>query len=59
MNYDKIEKYINEYYMENYICECEERLLYALKMRQEKFPSQKHDKEWDEFSVWVINRKKG
>lgn len=54
---EEIKSYINVYYMEMAISHEENTLLMLLKLRQEKFPSEKNDNEWLSFSDWVLKRR--
>lgn len=55
---EQITEHINSFYMESMVKQAEDQLLHFLKMRQEKFPSEKHDREWLEFSDYVCKRRK-
>lgn len=50
-------RYMNSFYMDMFVKECEQNLLKALKMRQENFPSEKNDRAWLEFSQYVLGRR--
>lgn len=53
----EIEKYINEYFSENYMTILETQMLSFMKSRYEFNPSEKNDREWKNFSTYVCERK--
>lgn len=57
MNDEKIQEYINLALSESMIRDLEEELLIVMKFRQEKYPSERNDKEWLDFSNFVSNRR--
>lgn len=50
-------KFINECSTEDIIKQYENQLLGVLKARQKEYPSKKNDKEWLDFSDYVIKRR--
>lgn len=50
-------KYINKYYLKYFIEKLENHILMIMKIRQEHFPSEKNDREWEEFSEFIIERR--
>lgn len=55
---EAIQEYVNNAFIEQCIINAECALLSFLKLRQEKFPSDKNNEEWLNFSDWVVKRKK-
>lgn len=57
MNDEEIQSYINEAFSEEVIRRYEEQLLSVMKTRYEKYPSDKNDKEWLDFTNYVCRRR--
>ncbi len=55
-DYD-LEKYVNEAFTEQVIQGYENQLLSVMKHRQEKYPSEKNDREWLAFTNFVCRRR--
>lgn len=53
----EINKYINEALTELMIKEYENKILAVMKHRQEKYPSEKNDKEWLDFTNFICGRR--
>jgi hypothetical protein len=54
----EIEKYIDDFHFESFLREYEEKMLKALKLRYEKYPTEKNNQEWLELSNYVCKRAK-
>lgn len=54
---DALDKFVTETVLEDAITLTEDHLLYVLKSRQEQLPSEKHDKDWLDFSNYVCKRR--
>ena len=48
---------MNEYYTETTIHALEQQILSLLKIRQEEYPSEKHDAAWLEYSNFIMKRR--
>lgn len=59
MNDAVIKDYMDSFYIESCISFREEEFLAILKERQTRFPSEENDKDWQQFTEWVIRRKRG
>lgn len=54
---DQIHEYMNSFYYEFFITQMEDTLLSVMKDRQEKYPSEKNDKNWLDFTDFVLKRR--
>lgn len=54
---EEIQCYINNTMTETFIQDCENNLLNVLKFRREKYPSDKNDAEWLEYSNLICKRR--
>lgn len=54
---ESLNKYINEALSEVLIRSREEEILYIMKTRQEKYPSERNNIEWLEFSDYICKRR--
>lgn len=52
-----LEKYVNAAFIEKVIQGYENQMLSVMKHRQEKYPSDKNDKEWLAFTNFVCRRR--
>lgn len=52
-----LEKYFNQVFTEEIIRRNEDEIAAVMKRRQEKYPSEKNDREWLEFSNFVCRRR--
>ncbi|MEK6879402.1 MAG: hypothetical protein AABY22_07340 [Nanoarchaeota archaeon] len=52
-----LEKYINLQFTEEIIRRYEDQILEVMKLRQEKFASEKNNKEWLSFTNFVYSRR--
>ncbi len=55
---EEIKKYMNDVYFEDCIAGLEIKMLEAFKFRCKYYPYEKNDKEWLNFSYYVIERRK-
>jgi len=53
-----LEKYVNKVLTEEIIQGCENQILAVMKHRQERYSSEKNDKEWLEFTNFVCRRRR-
>lgn len=57
MKDEDIERYINQAFTEQVIRRYEEQLLGVMKTRCEKYPTEKNDKEWLDYTNFVCRRR--
>lgn len=55
----ELNEYVNQAFTEEVIRRYEDQLLGFYKARQEKYPSDKNDKEWLDFTNYVCKRRYG
>ena len=53
----EIQNYVNKAFTEQVIRHYEDQILRVMKHRQEKYPSDKNDKEWLDFTNFVCRRR--
>jgi hypothetical protein len=53
----QINEYINQAFSEELIRRTEDHLLSILKFRQEKYPTEKNDKEWLDYTNFISRRR--
>jgi len=54
----EIEKFIDDFHFASFLNEYEDKMLEAFKLRYEKYPTEKNNQEWLEFSNYVCKRAK-
>lgn len=54
---DAIAQYVNKAFSEQVIQNYEDQLLAVMKHRQEKYPSEKNDREWLDYTNFVCRRR--
>lgn len=52
-----LEKYVNQAFTETIIQGYENQMLAVMKYRQEKYPNEKNDREWLQFTNFVCRRR--
>lgn len=55
---ESIKKYMNDYYFHTTINALEQQILGLLKLRWEEHPSDENDKEWLEYTDFILERRK-
>lgn len=54
---EQINKYVNEAFTEQVIQGYENQMLSVMKHRQEKYPTEKNDREWLDYTNFVCRRR--
>ena len=57
MDQYELDKYVNEAFTEEVIRSYEEQILGIMKLRQEKYPNEKNDREWLDYTNFVCSRR--